>query len=157
MTQLGNRRAIDEWLTARNMPNPPNKRLMWLIDLDLFKQVNDQYGHEAGDEVLKALAKTLTDFSNSERMVARWGGEEFMIITDDITEGKMEKFCDELMNAIATTEVIYQDQTISVTASIGVCEITGQGNKAWHKALSAADKALYQAKDKGRNCMVCGG
>ncbi|MFV0544260.1 MAG: diguanylate cyclase [Marinicella pacifica] len=156
LTQLGNRRAIDEWLSARNMPNPPNQRLMWLIDLDLFKEVNDQYGHEAGDEVLKALAKTLTGFVNSERMVARWGGEEFMMITDDLTEKEMKGFCDNLMHAIATTKIIYEDQTISVTASIGVCAIETKGDKAWHKALSAADKALYKAKDKGRNCMVCG-
>ncbi|WP_188366125.1 tetratricopeptide repeat-containing diguanylate cyclase [Marinicella pacifica] len=156
LTQLGNRRAIDEWLSARNMPNPPNQRLMWLIDLDLFKDVNDQYGHEAGDEVLKALAKTLTGFVNSERMVARWGGEEFMIISDDLTESEMEKFCDNLMKSIATTNIYYENQQISVTASIGVCEIKAQGDKAWHQALSAADKALYQAKDKGRNCMVCG-
>lgn len=156
LTQLGNRRAIDEWLSARNMPNPPNQRLMWLIDLDLFKDVNDQYGHEAGDEVLKALAKTLTGFVNSERMVARWGGEEFMIISDDLTESEMEKFCDNLMKSIATTNIYYENQQISVTASIGVCEIKAQGDKAWHQALSAADKALYKAKDKGRNCMVCG-
>jgi len=156
LTQLGNRRAIDEWLAPRALPELPNKRLMWLIDLDLFKEVNDQYGHEAGDKILKALAKTLTDFSNSERMVARWGGEEFMIISDDLTEKGMKDFCDNLMNAIATTSVYYDNQPISVTASIGVCEITGQGDKAWHQALSAADKALYQAKDKGRNCMVCG-
>ncbi len=155
LTQLGNRRAIDKWLTARPMPDPPKKRLMWLIDLDLFKEVNDQYGHEAGDEVLKALAKTLTGFVNSDRMVARWGGEEFMIITDDLTEKEMNGFCDSLMHAIASTKIVYEGETISVTASIGVCSIEAKGDKAWHKALSAADKALYQAKEKGRNCMVC--
>jgi diguanylate cyclase (GGDEF) domain len=130
---------------------------MWLIDLDLFKDVNDQYGHEAGDEVLKALAKTLNDFSNSERIVTRWGGEEFMLISEDISAAQMADFCDDLMTAIATTKVIYQGQAISVTASIGVSEITATGDKAWHQALTAADKALYQAKDQGRNCMVCGG
>ncbi|KAA3649076.1 MAG: diguanylate cyclase [Proteobacteria bacterium] len=156
LTQVGNRRAINEWLSARKLPDQPNLRLMWLIDLDLFKQVNDEYGHEAGDEVLKALAKTLSKFINPNRMVARWGGEEFMMISDDITESEMSGFCDGLMTAIAKTDVYHENQHISVTASIGVSTIKEEGDKAWHQALSAADKALYQAKDNGRNCMVCG-
>jgi diguanylate cyclase (GGDEF)-like protein len=68
----------------------------------------------------------------------------------------MTDFCDELRAAIADTVIKYQGGIISVTASIGVCRLEGMDKKAWHKALNAADKALYQAKDKGRNCMVCG-
>lgn len=156
LTHLGNRRAIDEWLTSHAMPEPPNQRLLWLIDLDLFKEVNDHYGHEAGDKVLKALARTLSALTNQNRLVARWGGEEFMFITDDISAQQRVDFCDEIMAKIAATTVSYQGQHIAVTASVGVCEIRAQNDKAWHRALSKADKALYQAKEKGRNCTVCG-
>jgi len=156
LTQLGNRRAIQEWIAHRKFPLSPKVRLMWLIDLDLFKDINDRYGHETGDDVLIKMSSTLIDFTNEHRFVGRWGGEEFMFITDDVSEAAMSDFCDELRIAIADTIINYQGKKISVTASIGVCRLEGVDKKAWHKALNAADKALYQAKDKGRNCMVCG-
>lgn len=156
LTQLGNRRAIREWMANRKFPQPPKIRLMWLIDLDMFKHINDQYGHEAGDEVLIGLAKTLLECTNDQRFVGRWGGEEFMLITDDISKHDMSDFCDHLLSAIAQTEINYLDKIISVTASVGVSQMKGTDKKAWHEALTTADKALYRAKDKGRNCVICG-
>lgn len=156
LTQLGNRRAIREWMANRKFPQAPKVRLMWLIDLDLFKHINDQYGHEAGDEVLIGLAKTMLACTNDQRFVGRWGGEEFMLITDDVSMNTMVDFCDHLLSAIAQTEINYQGKIISVTASVGVSQMKGTDKKAWHEALTTADKALYRAKDKGRNCVICG-
>src|SRR5690606_29931716 len=124
------------------------------FDLDFFKEINDKYGHEAGDQLLRTLANNLTKINNSERMIARWGGEEFVIITDDITAAEIESFRDNLMDVISRSEVNYKNNKISVTASMSVCEIQGSDEKTWRKALIAVDKALYQAKNRGRNCVV---
>ncbi len=154
LTQLGNRRAIRAWFNSRSLPQPPVSRLLWLIDLDRFKQVNDEYDHDVGDHVLQQVAQSLLSLLNSQRYVGRWGGEEFMLITDDVAPQAVEAFSEQLLQAIRDTEVRVEAFTQNISASVGVCRMESRDNSAWNKALYQADKALYTAKDRGRNCVV---
>ena len=118
-----------------------------IVDLDFFKKVNDQYGHEAGDVVLKHTVKVISQSVRSSDYIVRWGGEEFLIILSG---------CDiEIGASIAEkirANVEASDNTICpITASIGVAAYQG-GN--YHEAIECADKALYKAKTGGRNQVV---
>ncbi len=154
LTQLGNRRAIRSWFNSRSLPQPPGSRLLWLIDLDRFKQVNDEYDHDVGDHVLQQVAQSLLSLLNSHRYAGRWGGEEFMLITDDVAPQAVEAFSEQLLQAIRDTEVGVRGFAHTISASVGVCRLESRDNSAWNKALYQADKALYTAKDRGRNCVV---
>ncbi len=154
LTQLGNRRAIWSWLAKHPLPAPPSNRLLWLIDLDKFKQVNDDYDHDVGDHVLQQVAQSLLSLTNDQRFVGRWGGEEFMLISDDIEPEAVESFSEQLLQAIKNTVIEVRGFDKRLTASVGLCKLDAQDKSAWNKALYQADKALYTAKDRGRNCVV---
>ena len=156
LTQMGNRRAIEHWRRERLFPNPPTARLMWLIDLDHFKNINDSFGHDAGDFVLKKVAAYLQQHIEKDRFVCRWGGEEFMFLTEDIALDDLNAFADTIRNGIADLRIELDDNDISITASIGVSQIENSSKEAWNQALAEADTALYQAKDQGRNQTVSG-
>ncbi|MDJ1139868.1 tetratricopeptide repeat-containing diguanylate cyclase [Marinicella marina] len=154
LTQLGNRRALQGWHIEHKLPAPPAKRYLWLIDLDNFKTVNDDYDHDVGDTALIKIAACLEQFLTPERYVCRWGGEEFLLLTDDIPPEKINQYAQLLLNAIANVEISTGMNTFSLTASIGISEIIDLQRPTWRRALYSADKALYTAKDRGRNCVV---
>lgn len=118
-----------------------------IVDMDFFKKVNDKYGHESGDIVLKHLSKILISSVRASDCVIRWGGEEFVIILNgcevDMGMEIAEKIRVEVMNS--------DNGICPVTVSIGVAEYDG-GN--YHLAIEKADKALYKAKTSGRNKVV---
>lgn len=129
-----------------NIPKDIPLTLM-MIDMDFFKKVNDQYGHESGDVVLKHLARVLLDSVRSSDYVIRWGGEEFIVI---LTGCKLERGI-EIAEKIRSS-VERSDNTICpVTVSIGVTQYEG-GN--YHTTIECADKALYRAKTEGRNRVI---
>ena len=154
LTQLGNRRAVLNWMQAKDISNEQGCRLLWLIDLDDFKGVNDKYNHDVGDFALIQIAETLMKLSNDCRFVGRWGGEEFVIITDDIAVTDKEKFSELLLKSIQETEIQTSSVSLSLTASVGVSEIESDVSSGWTDAMSQADKSLYSAKSQGKNCVV---
>lgn len=119
-----------------------------LLDLDKFKLVNDQLGHEEGDKVLKNTAATLLIGSREQDKVARWGGEEFLIFLPD-TQAKGALVLAEKMRLLLENPTNHAATTATVTATFGVAEYVG--GEHFTQTLARADKALYQGKANGRN------
>jgi len=121
-----------------------------ILDIDHFKRLNDTYGHEIGDEVLKAVADRLaTIFEGSDNLLSRLGGEEFAILFPMMDSMAASKLCDEIRSDISRMKVMADDEELSVTVSIGVAEISDY--ETFDNYLNAADQFLYMAKHKGRN------
>ena len=120
-----------------------------MIDIDHFKSVNDSYGHQFGDYVLREIAKIIQSKSREVDICARYGGEEFMIITNVVLEYAM-LFATKLHAAIERHEFSFDGKTARVTVSIGLADYRDD-LKSRHELIEHADEALYQAKEDGRN------
>jgi diguanylate cyclase (GGDEF)-like protein len=125
-----------------------------MIDLDGFKLINDQYGHQSGDRVLEIVAERLITHIRGEDTVARLGGDEFVIVLEDVTsyEGATD-VAYKLIEAIAHPMML-NDIAVSVTASIGIAFSTMADNNP-KVLITGADNALYEAKNAGKNTVVC--
>lgn len=154
LTQLGNRRAVEEWLAVNKPPAAPGCRLLWLIDIDNFKGVNDQFDYDVGDHALQQIAASLNSICNNQRVVVRWGGAEFVLISDDVTAPQKDVFSQVLLSCIENTVIKVGREEIKLTASVGLSRILDQQRSTWNKAMYQADKALHTAKSRGRNCVV---
>lgn len=152
LTKILNRRGVTEKLTELISVAQQDTRpvMVGLLDIDHFKKINDNNGHDAGDEVLKAVAQLIKNNLREEDIVGRWGGEEFIIFLPGTAMDEATLTCRRLLNSLEQSELTYKNQIISVTASIGISAIADLEN-SFDAALSRADKALYQAKEAGRN------
>lgn len=130
--------------------NQPSDQVIALIDLDHFKKINDTYGHDAGDKVLKDVAKILAS-QFSDVYVSRFGGEEFCVYLPDIEPLEAYERLEQLRESIQNRNIKFQQQVLKVTASIGVTAICRKNLEAM---LATADSLLYQAKSNGRNRIV---
>lgn len=121
-----------------------------LLDIDLFKSVNDSYGHATGDIVLKEIADQISEFTRVEDIVCRYGGEEFLVILPNTHDQDAFLIADRLRLSIQETKIKADGKDISVTISVGISQFPSHGhNEA--QVIEAADKALYHAKHNGRN------
>lgn len=126
-----------------------------VVDLDHFKKVNDTHGHDMGDEVLKVVAKLLQGSLRGSDIVARFGGEEFVLILPDTSPEQAVVVLDRTRKLVEATPIVTGGKTVHVTASIGAAGIAGPGCADQSEALlKCADQALYAAKDAGRNRVV---
>ena len=125
------------------------------LDLDHFKQVNDQYGHPAGDDVLKGFAKTVTDQLRPTDHIGRWGGEEFMVILSGASGIEARTIAERIREAVEKNRIVSSGNEISITVSIGLVEFPADAQQQ-EKIFSIADERLYQAKNRGRNCVADG-
>jgi len=129
-----------------------------LLDLDHFKLVNDQYGHDVGDEALIWMAQTLKRFTRETDTVIRWGGEEFLIVFEDISFNDLLDLCERLRRHIASREMASPSETpVRMTVSIGFSVFPLDLDPAeydWRQIVKLADSALYEAKLRGRNRVV---
>jgi diguanylate cyclase (GGDEF)-like protein len=155
MTGLNNRRnfmvlAESEWSRFKRYGRP---LALLMIDIDLFKSVNDTYGHDAGDEVIKSVAEILQSHKRASDIVGRLGGEEFALILPEATLDRAASAGERFRQLVADRVVTAGERSISVTISIGasVCHADTSGID---ELLKQADVALYQAKRSGRN-RVC--
>jgi diguanylate cyclase (GGDEF)-like protein len=151
LTRMANRRGMMHWLDQQLFPGDPGKRYLWLIDIDHFKNINDEHGHEAGDTTLVQVANCLAGQLSDQRFLARWGGEEFLLVTQDINEQDLGQFADQLMEQVRNLKIRHGLQSFQVTVSIGISHIKDGTPVMWSRALSQADKALFVAKDRGRD------
>lgn len=154
LTGVGNRIALEVTaereiaMTRRN--GQPSALLV--IDIDHFKRVNDKYGHSAGDSVLVETARQLKHNCRESDSIFRFGGEEFVVLLSQTDENGAFAIAERIRNAIDSMAVQYGTQVIHTTASIGVaCLNRGEGLHAW---FDRADRALYLAKQAGRNRVV---
>jgi len=151
LTKIANRRFIEMQLSSRINEF---KRFGWqfgvmFIDIDLFKLVNDRYGHEVGDRVLKMVANTLVENSRSFDLVGRWGGEEFIVIVPNVNETQLYTIAHKFKNLIALSNIKINSDIISVTVSIGVT--LSRQKDTLKSIIKRADKLMYQSKKNGRN------
>lgn len=123
-----------------------------MLDIDHFKRVNDTYGHDAGDEVLRRVSAALTGRFRETDVVARLGGEEFAVLSSNMDVAHAARIFDELRRKVEELEIRFGDRVVRVTVSIGVC--TGPTGKL-EDLVSQADKLLFQAKEGGRNRVEC--
>jgi len=150
LTGIANRRHANQTL-ARELDRARRNQTalsVALLDIDHFKKVNDDHGHNAGDEVLRNVAGVLTAAARGSDLIARWGGEEFVaIVPADISGARI--FCERARTAV---ETFVDGQLPKVTISVGVTEVVS-GDDA-DQAISRADALLYEAKRRGRNRVV---
>ena len=164
LTRLPNRSAVMETLTDALMSGKPTNGICVAIgDIDFFKKVNDTYGHEAGDEVLKTLAKKFDLFMQGKGMAARWGGEEFLFVflNDNLDDAALH--LENLLTQVREVVIPYNSKVLKVTMTIGVSDINAFMYKDTdnedienriYEAISAADKKLYIGKQNGRNTLI---
>jgi two-component system, cell cycle response regulator len=127
---------------------------LMLIDLDHFKQVNDSYGHGAGDVVLKQVTTALTQRLRDGDTLARFGGEEFAVCLRGTDLRTCSRMAERLRATVATVPVVYEGRYIPVTISIGCASLACAPEKNLEKLLAVADRRLYAAKRTGRNRVV---
>jgi diguanylate cyclase (GGDEF)-like protein/PAS domain S-box-containing protein len=152
LTDIFNRRYLDETLdrelSRAGRENYPVCVIM--IDLDHFKRINDTYGHEAGDLVLKAIAQTLSEQSRRGDFACRYGGEEFVVVLPNMTLETACERAEELRKSLNLLSVPYEYYSLSVTISMGIACFPENGQTR-DAILRAADQAMYAAKEAGRD------
>jgi len=154
LTGLANRRLLDKRLVDEFSRAYRHGRplAVALLDVDHFKRVNDRYSHAVGDAVLRELAQLLVATVRHTDLVARFGGEEFVIVLVETDAGAAQWACEKLRVAIATHDWKRVHGGLTLTASIGYCADTSV--ESHEQMLAAADRNLYAAKARGRNCVV---
>jgi two-component system, cell cycle response regulator len=154
LTGLFNRRIFDE--TLAQQAKSPNMRpvSLLLFDLDNFKQLNDTFGHQAGDQVLKSFAGILKASCRGHDLVARFGGEEFAIILSQTKAAAAHAIAQRIRNRLAKTVFTFDGRQIQMTVSIGLATCEDGCAIFTANLVKQADQALYQAKRTGKN-KVC--
>jgi diguanylate cyclase (GGDEF) domain len=125
-----------------------------MIDVDHFKEINDKYGHDVGDMVLKTVAQTIKESIRESDIPIRFGGEEFLVLLTNVKPGDSESVAEKIRKNMEKRVIkLPNNTTIKRTISIGVSEIPTDTDKFW-QAVKFADVALYKAKESGRNKVV---
>ncbi|MBU3022464.1 GGDEF domain-containing protein [Aestuariibacter sp. A3R04] len=154
LTKLPNRRGMRQLMEQEIKRHQRNKLPLSVVltDIDNFKKVNDTYGHGNGDIILKRTADILRQNIRRQDLVCRWGGEEFLIVLPETNETNAATLAEKIRKTLADSEIWLDERKIGITASFGICEINE--DVSVDRALTLADKALYQAKHQGRNRVV---
>ena len=155
MTGLNNRRFLEEYVETlvASVQRKHAHAAILMLDLDYFKMVNDTYGHDAGDAVLKALSTVLKQSVRASDMVIRYGGEEFLIILMDSQGESAEHVAETIRAAVEALKVQVAGVVLQKTISIGISDFPTDSDTFW-QAVKFADVALYQAKEQGRNRVI---
>jgi diguanylate cyclase (GGDEF)-like protein/PAS domain S-box-containing protein len=154
LTGLANRRKLESLLGAymKEGFTAESPGVLLLLDVDHFKQVNDTYGHDAGDMVLQIVARTIEACVRNVDTVARWGGEEFVVFLPGARGGSGEEIAQRLRSQVAKTVIRVDSRTVEVSCSIGGAEVAPEDSVS--ALFRRADQQMYRAKQAGRN-RVC--
>lgn len=152
LTGIANRRAFIEH--CARLRNSVNGYVLAIVDLDHFKQINDNYGHQAGDDVLKLVAQQLRQQLRSNDYIARLGGEEFAILIEHTEIDSANLLLENLRLSIAQQQLQVDGQMIRVTISLGARYVSPDEDEDLTRQMCDADTALYNAKHSGRNCLM---
>ncbi|HFQ5227770.1 TPA: diguanylate cyclase [Vibrio vulnificus] len=154
LTRVNNRNYLDKWWQSiSNKSDTMNTpKCLAVVDIDHFKQINDTYGHQVGDDVLSKVADMLSCCTRGDDLLLRWGGEEFVLVLN-LTCQLAHQTLTRLQEAISRTEIAASDEVVAVTVSIGaVCVSSAHElQQNWEPYLFQADEALYDIKRGGRN------
>jgi two-component system chemotaxis response regulator CheY len=153
LTGLPNRRAIELWASRQLSAAARHDFPIWLVmaDLDFFKKVNDTYGHNAGDAVLKGFAGILKANTRQSDICGRLGGEEFVSLITHVESEGITTAIERVRKKFETQMFTVTDHTFGATASFGIAGFRGATSPGFSELLARADTALYSAKRKGRN------
>ena len=156
LTGLLNRRAFFnscEVLHNYSIRNKQNYSLL-SVDIDYFKKINDKYGHATGDDVLKSFGQVSRELSRKSDVVGRLGGEEFVFLLANTNLKQANDFAHRLIEEVKATKVFSEDARIEYTISVGIAVNLCNDNSLLEETLKHSDKALYDAKNNGRNQVV---
>ncbi|MEA2050179.1 MAG: GGDEF domain-containing protein [Campylobacterota bacterium] len=155
LTNLFNRKYLEKYIDA-NLYNGALKNVpcgLMMVDIDFFKLINDNYGHDIGDIAIKTISNTLIDVVSDKDVVIRFGGEEFIVVITDCTEEKLIQVAEDIRIAFSQQKIQAGAETFSKTVSIGVSLFPNISYDFW-KYVKQSDIALYEAKQTGRNKVV---
>jgi diguanylate cyclase (GGDEF)-like protein len=152
LTGVNNRRAFHDlstplWNLAKRHDRP---LAVILLDIDRFKRINDAHGHAGGDEAIKATAEVLRAQVRDQDVIARWGGEEFILLLPETDRDEALALADRLRGTIAASQPVWQGRVMALTASLGLAE-KGPEHRTLEDLILAADRALFEAKAAGRD------
>ena len=157
LTGLANRRQFREVMRVRGGERAFKGALL-MVDVDHFKRVNDHYGHAAGDRVLVEVARRLSAAMRGDDLVARWGGEEFLVFAPNVEGAELDQLAERVRLAMNQAPVMLENGTaVETTVSIGYAAFPLPASHVpvtWEQAVNLADLSLYTAKNQGRNCAV---
>lgn len=156
LTQLYNRRYFAEAAATMQSLSVRNNHHISIIilDVDNFKRINDKYGHSIGDKVIVSLSRILENNCRKSDIVARWGGEEFVILLYNTTITYAQNVAENIRKNVEDFYVETKSDKLRFTLSLGVSEFEPQTDKDIECTISRADKALYTAKESGKNMVV---
>lgn len=152
LTGLMNRRGLDQFVSSQLTEGAQSRRSILMIDLDHFKSINDRFGHDVGDEVLKRSASLLQTLTTGLGEIARIGGEEFLVILNDMAIEDRNTVAQHLRISLGMINHPELPEKERVTASLGLATLSP--DETFAMTLRKADQCLYEAKAAGRNCVV---
>ena len=154
LTNIYNRRYMNDKINDEIKRYKRNKTEFSLImgDIDLFKKFNDNYGHDCGDYILVSLCKTIQIIIREQDTLARWGGEEFLIILPHTKKKGAHNIAERIRKEIESTKYQYENQLLTISMTFGTAEY--QENSTIEDTLKQADNNLYIGKESGRNCVI---
>ncbi|WP_017223059.1 GGDEF domain-containing protein [Moritella dasanensis] len=155
LTQVYNRTALDERfkLEFKRWQRYQTNTTVAMIDIDHFKNINDSFGHIAGDKALKIVARALQKSIKDKDFIARFGGEEFVVLLADLEPHEIPAILDQLRNTIKNIPFRFKGEQVSISISIGATQFSADDNDAV-EPFERADKALYEAKSSGRDKVI---
>ncbi|WP_231591650.1 GGDEF domain-containing protein [Cellvibrio sp. pealriver] len=156
LTMLGNRAALDTALRRElQMAERHHTSLsLLIIDVDFFKKINDEYGHNRGDMVLREIAKNIQSVCRGSDITFRYGGEEFVVVLGKTDSEGAKIIAERIRQQIAETAISHNGKIFNMTISIGIATYQGSTKEHINDFFERADNALYMAKKFGRNCVV---
>jgi len=154
LTHLLNRRGMLERIdyeVSRSLRTKKNLTFL-LADVDHFKQINDQYGHETGDSVLCALSDQFKETIRKQDSISRWGGEEFLLLLPDTKLEQAKILAEKIRTNIESKTFEHQNMQLNISVSFGVAQVEDYQHA--RNTIHKADERLYAAKEQDRNCVV---
>jgi two-component system, cell cycle response regulator len=155
LTRLPNRRAIEDWANKQLKGAARHGFPVWVVlgDLDSFKEINDTFGHEAGDTVLRTFADTLRKLTRISDMCGRLGGDEFLIVISHVSAENIELAINRFRELFCALSFPFAGKSINISATFGVAGSESGSLKDFDALVRKADEMLYEAKRAGRNCV----
>ena len=153
LTGLPNRRAIEDWASRQLRGAARHGYWLWVVlgDIDCFKTINDTFGHDAGDIVLKTFADILKKNTRASDICGRLGGDEFLMVVTHVEPGQIEATINRFREQFAALSFPFQGQSVGVQASFGVAGFHSNNAGEFSVLVRRADQTLYEAKRAGRN------